>query len=148
MCFLSSCRLLLIAFQDQEAEKVWTVSQSTGVGSLNIYVEMSWNKGISGASARTGQLLNIPDAYESPYFNKEYDMKHADHSGHFRTQSVLAVPVANKSDGKVFAVLQFINKRDTSNAVVPFNEEDVNAGLEMAKMLAILRPTLQMMTDG
>jgi len=58
--------------------------------------------------------LNIPDAWELPYFDREYDKRHR-----FRTKSVLCAPVKNQ-DGEMIGVLQIINKTDNAR----FNAED------------------------
>ena len=60
-------------------------------------------------------VINIPDAYESPHFNPDVDRK----SG-YRTKSVLAVPVTNDS-GDVIGAVQVINKQNGDN----FDDEDI-----------------------
>ncbi len=55
--------------------------------------------------AKTGQSINIADAYKDPRFNPAVDKK----SG-YRTTSILCVPVLDKMK-KVIAVLQILNKK-------------------------------------
>lgn len=62
--------------------------------------------GIAGHVARTGELLNIPDAYQDPRFNPEVDKETG-----FRTRSILCAPMFTHS-GKLIGVLQVLNKRD------------------------------------
>lgn len=64
--------------------------------------------GIAGEAARTGTMVNLPDAYADPRFNPEFDRR----SG-FHTRSMLAVPLADH-DGTVVGVLQVLNKRGES----------------------------------
>ena len=70
--------------------------------------------GIAGSVAATGEVVNIPDAYEDDRFNKEVDRKTGYH-----TKSILCVPI-NDRQQKVVAVLQCINKGGN----VPFDEYD------------------------
>ena len=61
--------------------------------------------GIAGHVATTGQLLNIPDAYEDPRFNKDVDL-----STGYRTKSILCVPIIGRAE-QVIGVTQMINKQ-------------------------------------
>lgn len=63
------------------------------------------SRGIAGLVARTGELINVPDAWEHPKFDPANDMQ-----SNYRTYSVLCAPVKNKN-GEVMAVIQCINKR-------------------------------------
>ena len=65
-------------------------------------------KGLAGYVAKTGETVNITDAYKDPRFNPEIDRK----SG-YKTQNVLCMPMRDK-EGKIVGVFQFLNKRDGS----------------------------------
>eukprot|EP00736_Rhodelphis_marinus_P001595 Rmarinus@m.20825 len=67
-------------------------------------VRLPIGQGISGHVARTGEALNIEDAYFDPRFDSTWDKRHG-----YRTKSVLCVPFKSNG-GKVLAVLQAINK--------------------------------------
>ncbi len=111
-----------------------------GLGNQQIYLDSKI--GIAGSCALNRKLFNIPNAYENPLFNPEYDRI----SG-FRTESVLAVPLINQQE-VLIGVMQLINKhsgvfteQDSLRAmeVVPeFSEIDYayDEGLEKAKALA------------
>ncbi|MCU0846724.1 MAG: GAF domain-containing protein [Spirochaetes bacterium] len=99
-------------------------------------------KSISGYTAVTGEVLNIPDAYslppDAPYsFNSSFDKTH-----NYRSQSMLVIPMRNHVD-EIIGVIQLINSKesmsgsnagneaftlkletpeDFENYVVPFNE--------------------------
>lgn len=86
----------------------------------NIFSLNTDDKTISGYCAVTGKSLNIPDVYNldpaAPYrFDPEYDKK----SG-YRTVSALTVPLKTNRGG-VIGVLQIINAKDSSGAIVPFD---------------------------
>ena len=56
--------------------------------------------------ARTGEPVNLPNAYEDPRFSMDVDMV-----TDFRTHSMLAIPLKNNA-GKVLGVFQVANKSD------------------------------------
>eukprot|EP01004_Peranema_trichophorum_P003208 NODE_220_length_3207_cov_54.419909_g191_i0.p1 GENE.NODE_220_length_3207_cov_54.419909_g191_i0~~NODE_220_length_3207_cov_54.419909_g191_i0.p1 ORF type:complete len:1025 (-),score=180.24 NODE_220_length_3207_cov_54.419909_g191_i0:133-3090(-) len=66
-------------------------------------VQMPLNAGIAGHVATTGQVVNIPDAYEDPRFNRDIDKVTG-----YRTNSILCMPVIY--EGNVVAVAQLVNK--------------------------------------
>jgi adenylate cyclase len=73
-------------------------------GTEMIPIEISASTGIAGYVASTGEILNIPNAYEDPRFNPETDKKTGYH-----TRNILCMPVFN-SEGDLIGVSQLINK--------------------------------------
>ncbi|EPY80539.1 cAMP and cAMP-inhibited cGMP 3,5-cyclic phosphodiesterase 10A, partial [Camelus ferus] len=63
----------------------------------------SIEKGIAGQVARTGEVLNIPDAYADPRFNREVDL----YTG-YTTRNILCMPIVSR--GSVIGVVQMVNK--------------------------------------
>ncbi len=61
--------------------------------------------GIAGSVATWGKVINIPDAYLDPRFNKEIDAKTG-----YRTRSILCMPIKNTT-GKIIGVIQVLNKK-------------------------------------
>ena len=51
-------------------------------------------KGIAGAAALTGKVVNVSDAYSDPRFNPAIDTQTG-----YRTRNLLAVPLENLIDG-------------------------------------------------
>ncbi len=94
---------------DRDKQEIWTK-----VAERIDKIRLPMGEGISGRVAQTGELLNIADAWELPYFNKEFDKKN-----NFRTRSVLCLPIKNH-DGEKVGVLQVINKKNKSR----FDERD------------------------
>ena len=62
--------------------------------------------GLAGHVARTGEVLNIRDAYNDTRFNQDYDKKH-----NFRTKQILCCPILASDNKSVLAVIQLINKK-------------------------------------
>jgi len=80
------------------------------------------HESISGYVASTGEILNIVDTYEIPSsmpfsFDKSYD-----ESAHYRTRSMLTVPLKTSTD-KIIGVLQLINAMDPDGKVISFRKE-------------------------
>lgn len=78
-------------------------------------IRMPIGVGIAGQVAKTGEIINIPDAYADPRFNRQIDKATG-----YRTRNILAVPMRN-TRGDVTGVAQALNRKDG----VPFNDEDV-----------------------
>lgn len=79
---------------------------------------------VSGYTALTGEVLNIPDVYEIPKgmdykINLDYDRRNQ-----YRSRSMLVVPLKD-NENKVIGVLQLINAMDESGNVISFSGEMV-----------------------
>ncbi|XP_046365386.2 cAMP and cAMP-inhibited cGMP 3',5'-cyclic phosphodiesterase 10A-like [Haliotis rufescens] len=60
------------------------------------------DRGIAGHVAKTGEALNIPDAYEDPRFNRDVDKQTG-----YTTKNILCMPIISR--GKVIGVVQMVN---------------------------------------
>ncbi|CAD5116850.1 DgyrCDS5694 [Dimorphilus gyrociliatus] len=90
-----------------------TVADSTA----NTYeIRVSWGQGIIGHVAKTGNPLNIADAYEDSRFNREIDVKTG-----YKTRSILSMPIKD-TEGHVIGVAQAVNKLGVKEE--PFGERD------------------------
>jgi GAF domain-containing protein len=89
-------------------------------------IRMPIGVGIAGAAARTGKMINVPDAYADGRFNREVDRT----SG-FRTRNLLAIPM-KAADGHVLGVFEVVNKRTGS-----FEPEDVELLSSLATSAAL-----------
>ena len=89
---------------------------------------MPLGAGIAGRVARTGQAMNIADAYAEPLFNRAVDQRTG-----YRTRSILCVPIVDRA-GAVFAVAQVLNRRDGG----AFAAEDEGRLREFATSLGIV----------
>jgi diguanylate cyclase (GGDEF)-like protein len=89
-----------------------------------------------GFVARSGQPLYIPDAYaipaQAPYrFNPAWDAKIS-----YRTQSVLLIPLMDRGGNNV-GVLELLNARDATGAIVDFDPADQRLVLALATHAAL-----------
>lgn len=95
-----------IFLKDAEKNELWSkIAQGRGLEHTEIRVPLNGN-GVVSIVARTGETINMPNAYEDPRFSMDVDMV-----TDFRTHSTLAVPLKNNS-GKVLGVFQVANKAD------------------------------------
>lgn len=67
-------------------------------------IRLPIGQGISGHVAETGDIINVADAWNLPYFDKSFDQ-----DSNFRTRAVLCVPISNRQRERI-AVIQVINK--------------------------------------
>lgn len=87
---------------DRKADELWSkVAQGDGM----VEIRLPIGKGLAGYVARTGEVVNITDAYSDPRFNPDIDRK----SG-YSTRTVLCMPMRNKN-GEIIGVFQLLNKR-------------------------------------
>jgi diguanylate cyclase (GGDEF)-like protein len=99
---------------------------------------------LAGYVALTGEIVNLPNAYEIPpdrpyTFNRAFDAR-----TDYRTRSVLVVPLQDPS-GVVLGVLELINALDERNEVVPFdpNYEDLVRSLASQATVAFRNAQLE-----
>jgi tRNA A-37 threonylcarbamoyl transferase component Bud32/putative methionine-R-sulfoxide reductase with GAF domain len=76
-------------------------------------IRLPVGRGIAGTVAKTGQIINIPDAYKDTRFDSRTDLA----SG-FKTRSLLCAPLRTPG-GEIVGVVQLLNKRRR-----PFTKED------------------------
>jgi adenylate cyclase len=100
------CTLFLV---DRQREELYSLQ-----GAVEIRIPMT--SGLAGHVGRTGEVLNIRDAYNDPRFNQDYDKKH-----NFRTKQILCCPIFASDNKTVLAVIQLINK----NRGEKFTTQDV-----------------------
>jgi adenylate cyclase len=117
---------------DRDKAELWSkIAQGDGEGRLEIRVPMG--KGIAGHVAATGKCLNIPDAYASELFNRKTDQETG-----YRTHSILCIPVFNKTQEAVVAVVQLLNKLDTNRQPTAFDSQDERSFREFASSIGII----------
>jgi HD-GYP domain-containing protein (c-di-GMP phosphodiesterase class II) len=120
--------LYLVDEDEKDGSKIlrFTLTQNDSVylpfSSFTIPID---NSRISSYVALTGETLQIDDAYRLPPgvpygFSKDLDTRN-----HYRTKSMLTVPMKNHK-GEIVGVLQLLNhKKDWNARVTPENAEEV-----------------------
>jgi len=96
--FLEADRSTLF-LHDPSSDELWSqVAQGTNE------IRFPSHLGIAGSVFKSGETVNIPDAYSDDRFNPAFDKKTG-----YRTNTILCMPVHTKA-GKPLGVIQVINK--------------------------------------
>jgi HD-GYP domain-containing protein (c-di-GMP phosphodiesterase class II) len=109
---------------DRDKNQLWS-KVAQGLDSQEI--RFSADEGLAGHTARTGEVLNIPDAYADGRFNREIDKRTG-----YRTRSVLCVPLCGRA-GEITGVVQVLNKLGGGE----FSAEDVRELAALAGLAAV-----------
>ncbi len=87
---------------DHESNELWSkVAQGAALNEIRFPV----SAGIAGFVARSGETVNIPDAYADSRFNPDVDRRTG-----YRTRTILCMPMRNR-EGRILGVFQVLNKR-------------------------------------
>ena len=128
-----------IYLKDEDAQELWSkIAQGKGLEHTEIRIPLN-SDGFISLAARTGQTINLPNAYEDPRFSIDVDIVTA-----FRTHATIAVPLKNNT-GEVLGVFQVSNKSDGT----PFDKSDegllrllatlASGSIEIAKLYQEIR---------
>lgn len=90
---------------DESRNELWSKVMQ---GNNMVEIRLPVGKGLAGYVAKTGETINISDAYKDPRFNPEIDRR----SG-YKTRNVLTMPMRNR-EGRILGVFQFLNKAEGS----------------------------------
>ncbi|BBP44352.1 HD-GYP domain-containing protein [Thiosulfativibrio zosterae] len=82
-----------------------------------------------------GETVNIEDVYCDDRFDFSGALKF-DQNAHYRTQSMLAIPLKDFED-EVIGVLQLINAQDETGQVVPFSVESESLARSLASQASV-----------
>lgn len=88
---------------DEERAQLWS---KIAQGGVEKEIRIDLGQGMAGWVAKTGQSLNIKDAYQDPRFNQDVDVRTG-----YRTRSMLCLPMRNHRR-KTIGVVQVLNKHD------------------------------------
>lgn len=95
---------------DKKNNELWS-KVALGMDSQEIRFPAS--KGLAGHVVRTGETINIKDAYNDERFNKEIDLQTG-----YKTQTILCMPIKNLNQ-EIIGAFQVLNKLNGE-----FSEED------------------------
>ena len=128
-----------------DASSVWLYDVTTDELVLHVAkdlepVRVPAGTGFVGTCARERQIINVPDCYADPRFNREID-KRSD----YRTRCMLTLPLVDHKDALV-GVLQVLNK---ANGVFDSSDEALAAGLAAHCAIALQRARMtETIIDG
>ncbi len=108
---------------DHGRQELWSMEAQ---GSELKEIRFPASAGLAGHAAASGEVVNIPDAYEDARFNPDFDQ-----ASNYRTRSVLCVPVVDRA-GRITGVTQAINKFDGC-----FDEEDIELSRAAASQIGV-----------
>jgi putative ABC transport system ATP-binding protein len=115
---------------DEACEELYSMVAQADTGKpLEIRIPAS--TGIAGHVYRSGERLNVADAYTHPVFNRDVDQRTG-----YRTQSVLCVPITDQS-GRSFAVMSLLNKKGRP----AFDERDERTVCDLAGQVGVVLRT-------
>lgn len=99
---------------DDERNELWSIIADS-IHEREIRLPMG--HGIAGHVAAYGDVVNLEDAYTDERFDPQFDQ-----AFHYRTKSVLCVPIRDRDD-KIVGVLQLLNKGEPCER---FNDDDIS----------------------
>jgi phosphoserine phosphatase len=115
------CERASVFLYDPATEELYS-KVATGESEIRFSAKL----GIAGDTVATRSVVNVPDAYADPRFNREIDRKTG-----YRTRSVLSVPLTGY-DGSTVGVLQVLNKREGV-----FGEHDEAEGTVLGSLAGV-----------
>lgn len=127
---LRADRGTVFLYDHDSDELISTVA--TGTGELRIPA----GRGIVGESARTREVINVPDCYADPRFNRDVDRQTG-----YRTRCLLTIPLIGYDDLLV-GVLQVLNKQDGV-----FTEIDERIATALAAQCAVALQRSRMLEE-
>lgn len=116
---------------DRDKNELWS-KVATGLDTSE-EIRFPAHLGLAGYVVKTGEVLNIKDAYEDPRFNKEIDKKTG-----YRTHNILCMPMRNRKM-EIIGVFQVLNKRTSHFDKV---DEDLLTAIATNAGVAIENATL------
>lgn len=99
---------------DKDTDELWS-KVALGLDSSQ-EIRFPAGKGLAGYVVKTGETVNIVDAYNDPRFNPEVDTKTG-----YRTKTILCMPIMN-NNREIIGAFQVINKID---GIFTKNDEDL-----------------------
>ena len=110
---------------DKEKDELWS---KVALGMDNTEIRVPAEKGLAGYVVRTGESLNIKDAYNDPRFNPEVDKETG-----YRTKTILCMPIKN-NNREIIGAFQVLNK---VNGIFTKNDEDLLVAIGGSASIAL-----------
>jgi adenylate cyclase len=118
---------------DQATDELWS---KVAEGGEQKVIRVPAGAGLVGAAFRSGEVLDIPDTYADPRFNRAVDLE----SG-FHTRNMLCVSLVDRT-GQHIGVVQALNKRGG-----PFTPVDIRRLKAFCAQIAISIHNAQLFSD-
>jgi len=110
---------------DKEKDELWS---KVALGMNDTEIRFPADKGLAGYVVKTGESLNIADAYNDPRFNPEVDKATGYH-----TKTILCMPIKNNNQ-EIIGAFQVLNKVD---GVFTQNDEDLLVAIGGSASIAL-----------
>lgn len=120
---------------DEEYQEFWSIIAESGDETASLEIRVPMDQGIVGEVAAGKTLINIPyDFYDDP---RSAIARKEDHKNHYRTYTLLALPLINPRH-RLVAVVQVLNKlKPCSDSRQPLAERVDPAGFTEADVAKI-----------
>lgn len=116
---------------DSTQNELWS-RVASGLGETE-EIRFPAHMGLAGYVCKTGEILNIPDAYNDPRFNSEVDRKTG-----YKTETILCMPMRNRSN-EIVGVFQVLNKSGG-----PFTQTDEELLIAIASQAGVTLENAQL----
>ncbi len=110
---------------DKEKNELWS---KVALGLDSQEIRFPADKGLAGYVVKTGEPLNIPDAYSDPRFNPDIDKETG-----YRTKTILCMPIKNNNK-EIIGAFQVLNKL---GGVFTKGDEDLLAAIGGSASIAL-----------
>ncbi len=110
---------------DKEKNELWS---KVALGMDSQEIRFPADRGLAGYVVKTGEPLNIPDAYNDSRFNPDIDKETG-----YRTKTILCMPIKNNNQ-EIIGAFQVLNKL---NGVFTKGDEDLLAAIGGSASIAI-----------
>jgi serine phosphatase RsbU (regulator of sigma subunit) len=119
---LNADRSTLFLLDEENDELYSRIAEGAGIREIRFPAD----RGIAGHVASTGNIINIPDAYQDDRFNQDIDRKTG-----YKTDTILCAPLISH-DERTIGVIQVLNRRGG-----PFCDSDEQLLLAMGSYAAV-----------
>jgi len=120
---------------DSANKQLWSIVAS-GLGDQQ-EIRIPFGAGVVGRVVETGEVINVDDAYQLPYFESSFDQKFG-----YRTRSLLSLPIKHHS-GKTVGVIQLLNKTTGAS----FSSDDIDFLTKLSGHMAMALDNAQLHRD-
>ncbi|MBK8190596.1 MAG: GAF domain-containing protein [Vampirovibrionales bacterium] len=128
------CDRCTLFLYDKDRNELWS-KVATGLDRAH-EIRFPAHLGLAGYVCKTGEILNIRDAYEDPRFNKDVDKKTG-----YKTENLLCMPMRNRLN-EIIGVFQVLNK-----AQGHFEKSDEELLMAIASHAGVAIENAQLVSD-